>query len=390
MKKVLTALLLALMFAFLPAALPQQQNITQVQAAQKKGWHKKGKNYYYVNADGKKAERGWLTLGSKKYYIKKNKYRAANTFLTIDGHKYYFDKKGCMKKGWITYKSKKYYAGSNGWIVTGRKTIGKKSYYFNSKGVMQKNKTIAVSKMHEVAQKSTLLGLLKKASEPLGQTVYIWGGGWDSGTNTGDGDGNKIGLGKKWVSFFKKQNSSYNYNNTRFQVHNGLDCSGYVGWALYNVFQKTSDNPTYVMLAQSMAKTHSSWGWGSYKAAGTFSDFRPGDIMSYAGGHVYIVVGQCSDGSVVLMHSSPPGVQLSGTYTRSGSKNSQAVQLATKYMKKYRPAWYAKFPKNERGTSYLTSYSRMRWGLGGKYPMSDPEGLHKMNAEQVLKLVFGE
>ena len=47
--------------------------------------------------------------------------------------------------------------------------------------------------------------------------------------------------------------------------------------------------------------------------------------------HIYIVVGSCADGSVVLVHSSPAGVRLTGTPDKKGRTNSEAVKLATTY-----------------------------------------------------------
>ncbi|MFR8999502.1 MAG: hypothetical protein ACLVIY_02750 [Anaerobutyricum soehngenii] len=46
--------------------------------------------------------------------------------------------------------------------------------------------------------------------------------------------------------------------------------------------------------------------------------------------HVYIVVGSCQDGSVVLVHSSPAGVRLSGTpdTDRENKQRGGAVRLA--------------------------------------------------------------
>lgn len=106
-------------------------------------------------------------------------------------------------------------------------------------------------------------------------------------------------------------------------------------------------------------------------------------------GHVWIVVGQCSDGSVVLLHSSPAGVQINGTVTPQGKKNSQAVALAKKYMKKYYGEWYQKFPKVDRGSSYLSHYGQMRWRTTGKnVVLSDPDGYQDMSAEEVLKALF--
>ena len=138
-----------------------------------------------------------------------------------------------------------------------------------------------------------------------------------------------------------------------------------------------------------MARTYSSWGWGSYKSARAFKDWRAGDVMSLAAGHVYIVIGGCSDGSVVLVHSSPKGVMINGTVSSAGKVKSKAWKLARKYMKKYYPEWYKKFPDVSRGRQSLTGYSRMRWHLGTKNSvMSDPDGLRKMNASQVLKVIF--
>lgn len=110
--------------------------------------------------------------------------------------------------------------------------------------------------------------------------------------------------------------------------------------------------------------------------------------MSLSSGHVYIVVGECSDGSVVLMHSSPPGVQLCGTPSASGKKNSQAVKLATRYMKKYFRTYYNRYPDCYRDSSYLTKYSQMRWDISGASVMSDPDGYSLMSADEILKDLF--
>lgn len=105
-------------------------------------------------------------------------------------------------------------------------------------------------------------------------------------------------------------------------------------------------------------------------------------------GHVWMVVGQCNDGSVVLLHSSPPGVQLAGTPTPSGKTNSRAVKLAATYMKKYFPKWYRKYPDCSVSYQYLTQYAQMRWDVSGKSVMSDPEGYRNKNANQILKDLF--
>ncbi len=145
------------------------------------------------------------------------------------------------------------------------------------------------------------------------------------------------------------------------------------------------------MLAQNMASTYSKWGWGEYSSARKFKDQKAGDIMSLAAGHVYIVIGRCSDGSLVIVHSSPKGVMINGTVSKKGKKKSKAWKLAKKYMKRYYPEWMSKYKDVSRGKSYIKSYSRMAWYTSGTNSvMSDPEGLRNMPADQVLKIIFNE
>ena len=150
----------------------------------------------------------------------------------------------------------------------------------------------------------------------------------------------------------------------------------------------------YVYSASKQAKQFAGLGMGEYTDRTDVKDYRPGDIMSSTCsccGHVWIVIGGCDDGSVVLVHASPPGVQLSGTVASDGTKNSEAYKLAKKYMKKYYPAWYNRFPEVSKGATYLSHYSRMRWYTEGDGVfLSDPDGYADMSAEQVLKDLFGE
>lgn len=239
---------------------------------------------------------------------------------------------------------------------------------------------------------STIKNFLKTALAPVGSTMYVWGGGWNKADTGAGEDAKRVGLSPAWRSFANGQTSSYNYKNYRYQIHAGLDCSGYVGWTIYNVLHTKNNGRGYVFSASKQAKKFSELGFGSYRQASQVRDYRAGDIMSSTCnccGHVWIVVGQCSDGSVVLLHASPSGVQLNGTVTPKGNKNSQAVRLAAKYMKKYYNSWYQKFPRMDRGSAYLAHYGQMRWNTAGKESiLSDPDGLQKMQAEKVLEELF--
>lgn len=236
---------------------------------------------------------------------------------------------------------------------------------------------------------STLRNLLKTAMAPVGSTMYIWGGGWNKADNSAGADGLRIGLNPRWRDFARKQKSSYAHKKYAYKRGYGLDCSGFVGWTVYNSFHTKKGKPGegYVRKAKTMAETFAKKGWGTYKKASAVRDYRPGDIMS-GPGHVYIVIGECEDGSVVLVHSSPAGVQISGTVSPAGKKDSDAVRLARKSMKKYYPSWYKKFPNVERNLSYLRQYSQFRWNTGKGSLMEDPDDYKEKTAKEVLRDLF--
>lgn len=292
----------------------------------------------------------------------------------------------CVRTG--LYRGKTYYYRVRGY----RKVKGKTEYTSFSKIVKV---TVPKSKTQETTtiSKSTLKKFLQTALKPVGSTMYVWGGGWNKADTGAGTEARTIGVSPKWKQFFQKQTAAYDYRTTKYQISNGLDCSGYVGWCVYNILNTTNGKAGYVMLAQKMAKNFASRGWGSYTARGAVKNYRAGDIMSSTCsdcGHVWIVVGSCSDGSVVILHASPPGVQLSGTPSKSGKANSEAVKLATYYMKKYFPAWYKKYPNCAKGSSYLSHYAQMRWDLTGTMVMSDPDGYRNKSAKAILKDLLGE
>ena len=255
------------------------------------------------------------------------------------------------------------------------------------KTIYSKYGTIAET-MVPKASTSTIKNFLTTALAPVGSTMYIWGGGWNK-SDTGAGtDGLRIGLNPNWRKFCSKQRSSYNYKKHKYAFGNGLDCSGFVGWSIYNInkIKKGTTGDGYVIKAAQVASTYAAYGWGSYKKAKRITDWKPGDIMSSAT-HVYIVIGSCRDGSVVLLHSSPAGVRLSGTPDKKGRTKSEAVTLARKYMKKY-PLWYKRYPSCEKGRNYLTDYNQFRWNTGKGKMISDPDNYQKKNAKQILENLY--
>lgn len=236
----------------------------------------------------------------------------------------------------------------------------------------------------------SIKNFIKTAFEPVGKVMYIYGGGWNETDNGAGNEAMTLGISKSWIDFTSKQNGNYNYKNYDYKkdvnvIHNGLDCSGYVGWVIYNVLV---DGKGYVTNSYKMDDMLAEKGYGKITLKENVTDSRAGDIMCSGCNdckHVYISLGKCSDGSILLLHSSPPGVQLSGTYTPKCGKNSEAVKLASECMKKYYTDWYNKYPENSRNTSYLTHYDKFEWSI-----LSDDEGYRNMTPEKILKDIFNE
>ena len=251
------------------------------------------------------------------------------------------------------------------------------------------NVTVNVTAVEETVKpvpgERSMENLLLTAKQPIGSTMYVWGGGWNE-EDTGAGiEAVTIGVSPRWKEFAAQQDSSYNFKDTEYQIHDGLDCSGYVGWVIYNVFETTngsSEEDGYVVKATSMAETFAGLGWGTYQKASDVTEWKPGDIMSMEG-HVWICLGMCEDGSVLLMHSSPPGVRISGTYMADGRK-SQAVELAEQCMRENYPLWYADYPECGVKNNYLTTAAQMRWND----TLSDEYGIQEMDAYEVVEFLF--
>lgn len=243
--------------------------------------------------------------------------------------------------------------------------------------------SIPSTTMPKEPEQVSILDFLEIAAAPVGSTMYVWGGGWNE-ADTGAGiEAVTLGLSERWAAFAKEQDSGYNYKDHRYQIHDGLDCSGYVGWAVYNVMETENGGKGYVSSSTGMAQVLADRGLGEYISREDMDRWLPGDIMSMKG-HVWISLGMCGDGSVLLLHSSPPGVIFCGTALADGS-DSQAVKLAQTIMSTHYPDWYAHYPDCSRPASYLEKSSAMRWNTN---VLADKEGIRQMSAEQVVNLLF--
>lgn len=263
----------------------------------------------------------------------------------------------------------------------------------------------------------TLKNFLATAMQPLGSCEYIYGGGWNWQDDGGDVQTQTIGMSPTWNRFFQAQDAHFIYDNEKDVEHTtaqhqginayhyaGLDCSGFVGWAIYNTLETEDGLDSYVngcrisedmQIKRHMGKfTDGEWELG---------DLRPGDIVC-TDGHVWVYLGGCSDGSAVILHCSVEpsredgkggGVMLSAL-SPSNDQNCEAIQLIREYIPRVCPEWYKRyepvvkdydvyvhFPREEHGGLF-------RWSLAGGEQLSDPEGYANMDAASILNDVLGE
>lgn len=280
---------------------------------------------------------------------------------------------------------------------------------------------------------------LVTAMMPLCKTMYIYGGGWDYEDRGAGRDAMTYGISQSWVAFANNATGDYDFRKyncreNKEYSHLGLDCSGYIGWVIYNTIGKEkinnsiadkiiinsinkekaqnvscggSDNKSvkkgncineemsfdtaavhkkgYVFKSDTVIYRLRALGFG--EIIPSQEEIGVGDICSSVCGcchHVYISMGACSDGSRLVLHSSPPGVQLSPTVDREGRENSLSKELAAYYMKKYYPVWYSRYGVEVKPISYLTHYRGLRLNS------EDKTGIRKKSADDILALIFSD
>lgn len=345
------------------------------------------RNKYYTMATG------WTktSKGEKRYFAKSNGVMCKG-LKSVSGSKYYFDTStGIAQGGWVTINENKYYFDPSSFkMVTGTKTIDGIVCTFNSSGILTssynpnaidykffENDPVPAAQTGTKTLKNYLAGALK----PVGQALYVWGGGWNDST--------RIGLSTTMQKFYLQQTSSYNYNDYRdLSTTNrakGFDCSGFVGWSTQQIMRTGIG---YTVVSGEIGPYYKEKGWGTWYNQNYLSktDYKlyPGDV-GYDAEHTWIILGQCKDKSAVIVHSTPnAGVQIAGTPTPSGTYDSQAVALAKKYMSKF--AGYSKYDYHTSTSNYIRRGNYFRWSSS---TLADPDGYKNMTADQILKDLYG-
>lgn len=106
-----------------------------------------------------------------------------------------------------------------------------------------------------VPGRRTVLNLLRTAMQPMGTTLYIYGGGWNEQDTGADVAARAPLPSPAWCAFFLSQNAAYDYRrflDPRFR-RCGLDCSGYLGWTLCAALHREPQNKGYVCPSTEMA-----------------------------------------------------------------------------------------------------------------------------------------
>lgn len=242
----------------------------------------------------------------------------------------------------------------------------------------------------QIPQKSytkvSIKKLLQTAIKPVGSTMFVMGGGWNDSDCAAGKSATTIGLSSEWKAFADKQSASYNHKKVTDRSL-GLDGSGYIGWVLYNTLQNESGKEGLVFDAASYDEKLSQMGLGKRTPKEDVTVWRPGDIMcSQTNGFAYIVLGACTDGSVIFVCSSPPGVRICGTCAPSGSADSEAIILAEQIMNDKYGNWYRRYPDCAKDVSYLTSYDK--FSPTNSAVFGDDEGVRGMSAQSVAKMLF--
>ena len=177
----------------------------------------------YVQVNGwKKWEKDGAMSGSKG---KNRRLEAIEIKLTGEVAKHYdiYYRVYAKSYGWLGWAKNGEKAGTTG---QGQKLRGIQIR------LVEKDGTPPMDGNESAYKQFSMSKLLKTSIQPVGSTMYIYGGAWNEADDGAGVEAVTMGLSPRWAEYAAMQNASYNYRNTRYQIHDGLDCSGYVGWVM--------------------------------------------------------------------------------------------------------------------------------------------------------------
>ena len=354
--------------------------------------------WWYQNEDGSYPFKSWKLINGSWYYFNQSGYMVTGCQY-INGAWYWLDSSGAMVTGWQYINGQWYYMEPDGNMITGWKRLEDTWYYLNDSGAMVTGRNDINGTRYYFDQWGAMAevdisSVIQNALKPVGKTLYVWGGGWNV-TDNGSGETTLYeGVWPQWEQYFWNNKNNYSYRPGQIAWENGnrdyrfwgLDCSGYIGWTVYNSVQKGRSTGGYVTASTKIADSLAWYGFGNAVSCTPNSAFYPGDIVSIKG-HCFLCLGQCQDGSVLILHSTPNGgVQMSGTV--KGGSSSLASRLAQEFMQEYYPDWCSCFGKEGRQSVNASDYlygTKFSWQNAGA--VYDAQGLKGKTAEQILNYI---
>ena len=278
--------------------------------------------------------------------------------------------------------------------------------------------------------KKTLKNFLAAAMQPVGTTLYVFGGGWNWQDTGPAASILQVGLPQSWIDFFQAQNIYYTFKSQDYAegdhpenmdpkhsyypyygfneyYYAGVDCSAYIAWVLYNTIHTKDGKEGYLTNSRKFANSMAQRKWGTITkevkkpADRKTSEYLPGDVFSI-NGHVWICLGTMDDGSIVILHSTPSlsYASMPGGGPQIGaigdSLSCDAWQLASRYMQTYYPEWSRRYPVSLKDYDSMTKTEeddetgKFSWDLSGKGLLKDPDGYAGKTAEEILKDLFEE
>lgn len=263
---------------------------------------------------------------------------------------------------------------------------------------------------------ATLKNFLKTAFMPMGKVLYVFGGGWnwqDSGPGL---PARTIGLTQSWLDFSEVHKTGYQYRDESDPAHSyypeggwnefhyaGLDCSAFIGWTLYNTLNTVSGGSTCPGPSYGMAKKLAEdYGYGTWTERPLGGRLQPGDIVSCPG-HVWLSLGCCEDGSILVLHSSVTpdadglhsgGVQLSAVNPDNDSPECEAFRLADTCTRVLYPDWYNRHPVVMKPSAQYVKFEKdgkvgfFRWFMNGDPGLTDPDGFVRLSPREILNTLF--
>ena len=237
-------------------------------------------------------------------------------------------------------------------------------------------------------KRETKSDLIRHALSAVGKVLYVWGGGWNEADDGAGSIAMIRGIPPSVTDFTCEMTRNcaipcaYDYREHRYRLDSGYDCSGYLGWVIWQVLGPSPSPEGYVFPSAKQARMLAHLGLGQILPDDRKIFAGPGDIVSIPG-HVYLSLGCEEDGSMLIVHASPPAVSLSAVPAPGAEENGVAVLLARTLCRSVWPLHAARFPVSVKSRARYTQKAEVfRFD---PHILPDPDGISELSAAEVMR-----